>query len=557
MTDRILIKNAKIWTSDKKHPWADCIMINGDIIEYVGQYSGLKDEKGVRVIDAGRKMITPSFIDSHLHISTTALSLQLLWLQQRPFKTFEELMEVIKAYAEEHPKEEEPFINAYSCPSECMEAEGVNRYLMDKYVSDRPVMVMDVNFHRTIVNSRMLELMEIDKDTPYDANSSMNYERFEDGTPTGIIYEHAYEFNHDIDRMYENMKWRPKQEDDPELIDSFMQRMSDYGICAIHEGYTESELVLQALSKLEAEGRLKQYVQCMPLMKDMSQLEQVIKTAHDWNEKYQSDYVSVHSVKILIDGTLELGTFASLDPFPDDPGNYGTLNINEDDLTFAFCRFNQEGLDVQIHLVGDRAFRTALNAVENAKAREKENGREFHIKVVLMHCELTHPDDRKRPAELGVLINVNPGWCGGMFGTGAEKYMSREKFDSLYSFNEMIRTGATVCFSSDITDEGGFGIANPFYGMEVAHRRIDEKYVGTVQRPPATECIDLESLLYGFTINNAIEMGIEDKTGSLEVGKKANLCILSHDLFDIPENKIKDVTVETVIFEGEVIRGTL
>ena len=563
MGNRTLIKNAKIWTSDRKQPWADSILINGEDIEFVGtaeqaeaaaaQYSA----DSIHVIEAGGRMITPSFIDSHLHISTTALSMDMLWFQMRQFETFEELMEVVKAYADEHPKEEVPFINSYSCPSECMEREGVNRYLMDKYVSDRPVLVMDVNFHRTIVNSKMLELMEVDKNTPYDHESSMNYERFEDGTPTGIIWEHAHEFNHDIDKMYENMGWWPRKEDDPQLIDNFMQRVSDFGITGIHEGYTESDRILKALTELDQQGKLKQYVQCMPLMKDISCLDSAIETTLEWKRKYEKGHVYVNSIKIFLDGTLEIGTFASLDPFLNDPSgkNYGTLNIEEDDLTHAFEKFNQAGLDTQIHLVGDRAFRTALNAAERAQKNEKAAGREFNSKVVLMHCELTHPDDRKRPAELGVIVNANPGWMSGVFGDGAEAYIGKEKFDSLYSFNEMIRTGATVCFSSDITDEGGFCIVDPFYGMEVAHRRADDMFGSGIQRPPAEECVAIEDLLYGFTINNAIEMGIDHKTGSLEAGKKANLCILTENIFEVPENKIKDIKCAAVMFEGEVIRG--
>lgn len=556
MKKKILISNAKIWTSNKKMPWADCLVIDGDAIGYVGEKAGYSGSYDV-VVDAKGKMITPSFIDSHLHISMTALSLNNLWFQQRPFKTFEELLEVLKAYADEHPKEEVPFINSYSCPSECIDAEGVDRYLVDQYVSDRPVYIMDVNFHRGVCNSKMLELMEIDKNTPYNPDSASNYERFEDGTPNGILLELVHEFNHDIDTMYKNLGWRPPREDDPELISKFMDRMTNYGISAIHEGYTDTDLILKALTELETQGRLKQYVQCMPLMNSMDELEPTIQKALDWKKKYTSEYITVNSVKIFLDGSLELGTYASLDPFVNEPDNYGILNFEEDELVRAFERFNQEGLDTQIHLVGDRAFRVALNAVERAQKSEAAAGRKFESKVCLMHCELTHLDDRKRPAELGVIVNSNPGWMGGIFGDGCLKYMSQEKFEGLYSFNEIIGSGATVCFSSDIVDEGGFAISNPFHGMEIAHRRIDETFVGTEQRSPAEECVSLEDLLYGFTINNAYEMGIDHKTGSLEEGKKANLCILSDNLFEVPENEIRQIKVDTLMFEGEIIKGEL
>ncbi len=558
MKKKILIKNAEIWTSDRNNPWAESLIIDGDKIEFAGDLSTASNLfDGGRIVDAGGKMIIPAFIDSHIHITSTALSMQLLWFHRRQFKTFEELMEVVRDYAEEHPKEEVPFINSYSCPSECIDAEGVNRYLMDKYVSDRPVLVMDVNFHRSIVNSRMLELMEVDKNTPYDNTTSMNYERFEDNTPTGIILEHAHEFNGDIDKMYKNLNWWPPKENDPELLADFIDRVTDYGITGLHEGFTESELILQGLSELEKQGRLKQYVHCMPMMKKAEELEDAIIRVKGWQKKYRSEYIYVNSIKIFLDGTLELGTYAALDEFVCEPGNYGTLNFSEEELTHIFERINQEGINMQIHLVGDRAFRTALNAKEAAAKNENAAGREFRSLICLMHCELTNPNDRKRAGELGITVNVNPGWCSGIFGQGAEKYMGEEKFKSLYSYNEIIRSGARVCFSSDITDEGGFEVANPFYGMEVAHRRMDEIFVGDKQREPAEECIALEDLLYGYTINNAAEMGIACKAGSLEAGKKANLCILSDNIFRVPAGKIKEIKCDTVMFEGEILKGRL
>ena len=173
--------------------------------------------------------------------------------------------------------------------------------------------------------------------------------------------------------------------------------------------------------------------------------------------------------------------------------------------------------------------------------------------MTLLHCELVHPDDRRRAADLGVYINFTPVFAGGVFGDAAKQYLGEKRFNSMYAFREIIDSGAVVNFASDIVDEEGLPLANPFLGIEVGHTRsLDD---GVTVRESKDECMTREELLYGYTINNALGMGIADKAGSIEVGKMANLCILSDNVFDVDKYKIKDITPEIVIFEGKLVKG--
>lgn len=556
MENRTMITNARIWTGKRKLPWSETLVIEGSRIIYTGDSKGAEvfAGKDTKIINARGRMVIPSFIDSHTHLTSVAKSKWCFLLEKKPYSSVEDILEIVKQYADKTPVSEKPYIYAYSCPTELMDREGVNRYLMDKYISDRPVLLCDANFHRALLNSRMLELMDIDKNTPYNKNSSANYGRDEDGEPDGFAYERVFDFNKDIDRMYEKLGWWPPSESDPEVILPVLDDFTLWGVSGICDGFTESEGTLKAIKTLEEEGRLNHYYYGMVLMESFEELESAIATAKEWQSKYGDDYIRIDKLKLFLDGTNEIGTSAVLEPFACDPEgrDCGVMNMTEEQLTAVFCRINREGLDIQIHLVGDRAFRTAVNAAEKAHEAEIKAGRVFKTRIWLIHCELTKPEDRKRAAELGIHINFTPTWAGGAFGDMAKEYLGEKRFHSMYAFNQMLDAGIHVNYSSDVVDNEDFQMASPFLGIEAGHTR---KLPGEARmREPATECISLENMLRGYTIYNAESLGEADRMGSLEPGKLANLNILSGNIFEVPENEIHNIKADMVMFEGKIIR---
>src|SRR5215469_3567616 len=203
---------------------------------------------------------------------------------------------------------------------------------------------------------------------------------------------------------------------------------------------------------------------------------------------------------------------------------------------FSFC--NSEALDVHIHLVGDRSFRVACDAVEAAHRQLKKSGDAWRIQVTFAHCELIDPADMPRPAELGIIVNWTTHWSGGYFGTGSMKHLGEERWNRMYRFNEIAESGATVTFSSDVVTAYELNRGNPFFGMQVAHSRADPQYpldpvvYPLSMRSEESAKLSRELLLKGYTLNGAMQMRLDDKIGSLESGKVANLCILSQDIFE-------------------------
>ena len=549
-----ILYHAKIWTAEKEAEWADAMWVSGDKILAVGAYQDMEDVASahVRRIDMNGQMIIPSFVDCHVHITTVARSSWLLVLDKDSYADLDAMLADIGKYAKQHPVEEVPYIYATPCPQTWM--EHADKTMLDRYVSDRPVLLCDEGFHSCLINSRMLELLEVDEHTPYDPTTSMNYARDAHNVPTGIVYEHRYEA--DLPKMYEKIRWCPPDQSDPAVIGPILKQFNDYGITAVLDGFTEGDETFEGLKRIEEKGELHMYYRGNSLFKKLSDLPDAIEQARRWNEKYQDSKMQTECIKLFLDGTNELGTAALMEPFVEDPDNYGVINMEEKELTEAMLQINEAKLDLQIHMVGDRAFHTAVNAVENAKKKLEQEGKKFTSRVTLLHCELTKPEDRRRAAELGIYINITPHWNGGIFGDAALKIVGKERFDTFYSFRDFIRYGAVLSCSSDIVSIEESDRANPFAAMQIAATRRDPQSCFE-ERQPASEKLPVRDMMLGFTIEGAKCMHMEKEIGSLAKGKKANFCVLNRNVFEVPVDKLGTTKAVTVVFEGSPVKGGL
>ena len=185
--------------------------------------------------------------------------------------------------------------------------------------------------------------------------------------------------------------------------------------------------------------------------------------------------------------------------------------------------------------------------------------------MTLAHDELIDPSDMPRVAGLGVILNWSPHWSGGMFGVAAAEHLGWERFNRMYQFNPVISSGGTVTYGSDVVTQYEANRADPFFGMQVGHTRVDPQYPmqpgpgtvdGTKIREPVSARLSLEDLLYGYTLNGATQLRLADQMGSIEVGKSANLVVLDTDLFEVAADKIRNIEPVAVLFEGRLVHGT-
>jgi len=549
-----VLKNAKVYTVDKEIPWASVIVLDGNEIAYVGDtWEGPGDE-----YDLSGKMILPGFIDSHVHpgmVSKSAWHVRLPWT-----KDVGELLDFIAEYGEKYPKEEIPFLYFEYYPTSIFDEKGPRKELLDQAISDRPVLCQDFGEHLCWVNSKMLELMGVDENTP-DPSTLEAFVRDSNGKPTGWIKEMAW--LHFADNMYKAINWSPPEYMDVDCMKPFFDFMTDSGITALFDAFIENDQQIKSIYEMDQMSKLAVYYDGSVRFWTYQDLPEKIQKVREYQKLYTTEHIKVNTLKLFLDGTNESGNSASLHEHIHDPGNYGEIMMEVEELVQCFVLCNKEGLDLHIHIVGDRAFRTGCDAVEAAQKIASQENVPWVCQPVFAHCEIIDPADMARAAQLGIIINWTCHWSGGYFGEEAQRYFTEDKWRRMYQFNQMIDSGALVAFSSDVVTRYEMHRAYPFFGMQVAATRVDpefpldpQRYPGSI-RPEESARLDLDTLIKGYTIQSARQLRWSEKIGSLEKGKRANLIVIDQDVFTIPLERLKDVIVETVIFDGNVIKGKL
>ncbi len=554
-----IFKNGKIYTGSGHEMWAQAMAVKEDQLIYVGCNEDCP--KGDEIFDLHGKMVLPSFVDSHTHpgaVSQSSWHIKLPWTDHQAV-----ILDFIKKYAEEHPKEEVPFLYFEYYPTSMFGVNGPTKELLDQACSDRPCYCQDFGEHLHWMNSKMLELLGVTKETEDPVPGLEIFVRDKEGNPTGWCKELAW--LHFQDRMYEKLGWNPPTELTAELMKPYFSFLSAHGITAIADGVVEGESQLIAMKQLEEEGQLNAYYDGINRFYSYQELPEKIEELKEYQRKYGSKHMKFNTMKLFLDGTNESGTAASLEPFVNDPEgkNNGEMLMELEELTNCFSLCNEEKVDLHIHIVGDRGFRTACDAVEEAQKRSRAKKVPWVCQPIFAHCELTNKEDRKRPGALGITINWSCHWSGGYFGEVAQEYYGYEKWAEMYQFQEIIETGALVTFSSDVVTGYELHRADPFFSIEVAATRVDKefpldikKYPGSV-RPPDSAKLSRDMLLKGYTLNGAKQMHQDHLFGSLEPGKLANFIVLSEDLFEVPEEEVSRIKVEATIFEGKLIFGSL
>jgi predicted amidohydrolase YtcJ len=557
----MVLANAKVYTCADDVTFAGAVVVEDGAITFVGDLHSWENTAGLPVYDLGGRTVVPGLIDSHTHPSMVAQS---FWHVRLPWTTdVDEILEFIRDYALAHPRDEAPFLYFEYYPSATFADNPPTKELLDTAVSDRPCLCQDFSEHEHWVNSKMLELMEITRDTPDPVPGLEMFVRDEAGEPTGLLRELVH--LHFIDALYEKIGWTPPQELTPERVGRFFRFMTEHGVTALFEALVEDDEILQAIAELDRRGELNMYYEGALRFRNSDDLPGVIALLRGYRAEYASKHVNVNTLKLFLDGTNEIGNSAVLAPMCNHASadHRGDIGMETAELTRCFLLCNTEGADVHIHVVGDRSFRVACDAVEDARNELAATGDAWRIQVTLAHCELVDPGDMHRPAELGIIVNWTTRWSGAYFGEAAKKHLGDDRWDRMYRFNEVAESGALLTFSSDVVTSYELHRSNPLFGMQVAATRVDPEYPLSPSvypgsaRPETDARPSRELLLAGYTINGAKQLRLADKIGSLEVGKVANLCVLSADLFEVQPRAIGEIKFDAVIFEGRVVAGSL
>jgi hypothetical protein len=250
------------------------------------------------------------------------------------------------------------------------------------------------------------------------------------------------------------------------------------------------------------------------------------------------------------DGVMENHTAKLLQPYLGAAGGSGESMVDPESLKRIVTRLDAEGFQVHFHAIGDGAIRESLDAIEAARAANGNRDNRHHIS----HLELIDPQDIPRFRELGAVANFQPFWATSdpYITELTMPYVGPERGRWLYPIESVFRSGGVVAFGSDWS----VSTANPLPQIEVAITRrgaAEEDWETFIPE----ERVDLHDALAAFTINAAYVNHLEDETGSIEVGKLADLVVLDRNLFEIDPAEISEAEVLLTLSGGEAVYGDL
>ncbi|MBQ8054071.1 MAG: amidohydrolase [Lachnospiraceae bacterium] len=544
-----IIKNAKIFTSDKDHILASALVVKDGKFVYVGDESGLSEYEG-ETEDLNGKFIMPGIIDSHVHV-TMGAGYELVGTFGTIIKcdSKQEALDFIVDDMKKNPGKDR---YCYILDKKHLKGKDLTKEDLDAICPDGELQIQEAQMHSIWVNSNILKKHGITDETK-DPVPGLSFYVRKDGHITGEMSEGATELPVILDRAM--------NKSDAE-IDAAIQRWIDFcisvGVTAVFDagipGYPEfHEHVYSRLRALDEQGKLPIYVDGCYVISAAWEAEEGIRQLKRMQKEYNTEHLKVHTLKLFMDGTLKLHSGAMVTPYAD-TGELGCTAMNLEETVALLKELNKEGLDFHTHTVGEASSRLVLDAVEQVR---KELGDDFRIRVVSAHLQIQDTADLTRFAPLGVIANFTPWWhCDDV--EVYKRLFGEERGKKLYRCKSVWDSGALVSWSSDNIVYGDFSTWSPYLGMEVGMTRFisDKTKTMNVERfdyifPPLDERMGIEEMILGYTINGAKQLGIEKTKGSIEAGKDADYLVFDTDLLTADPDGLSNILPVDVFYSGQ------
>jgi hypothetical protein len=324
--------------------------------------------------------------------------------------------------------------------------------------------------------------------------------------------------------------------------------LNAYGITSIQAAMVERP-DLEAYRAVDERNELTLRV-VASILWDRERGEEQIADIENLRDEFTRGRVRATTVTIWQDGVMENFTAALLEPYLQTDGNRGFSMIDPAQLASATAKLDADGFQIHFHAIGDAAVRQCLDAVEAARRQNGDLGHRHHIS----HLQLIDPADIPRFRELGVIANFQPLWAyADAYITDLTiPFLGEQRSRWLYPIRSVQNAGGMIAFGSDWSVSS----ANPMEEIETAVTRMGS--LGETTEPfIPEERIDLPSAIAAFTINAAYVNQIDSVTGSIEVGKLADLIVLDRNLFELDPSDLSDAKVLLTLMEGKAVYGNL
>ena len=527
--------NGDVYTVDAARTWAQAVAVRDGRIVAVGADATVSGLIGTstEVVDLGGRMLLPGFQDAHVHPVSSGI--EMLRCDLNELASPDAYVAAVASYAAAEPAE--PWILGGGWAMDEFPGGCPSKGALDGVVPDRPVFLPSRDGHSAWVNSKALELAGVTRDTADPADGRI--ERDEGGEPMGTLHEGAIAL---VDALVPPSS--------PDLVRRGLLRGQAY----LHSlGITAWQDAIVEVDPAEGEGAFGAYLAAAR----SGDLTARVVGALWWDRHRGLDQIDdlvalrdrgaagrfrATSVKIMLDGVCENFTAAVLDPYLDAAGlptaNRGISFVDPELLKDAVTRLDALGFQVHFHAIGERANREALDAVEAARTANGMSDTRPHV----AHIQVVHPDDLPRFRRLRVVANAQPLWAAHerQMDDLTIPFLGEPRWTWQYPFASLARHGAILAMGSDWS----VSTPDPLQEIHVAvNRRMPSGYIHHVDRADAflpEERLDLATSIAAFTMGSAYVNHLDIDTGSIEVGKYADLVVLDRNVFAAPPEEIAE-----------------
>jgi hypothetical protein len=519
-----------VYTLEPDRLWAEAVVVGGGRILYVGDNGGAERwiGEGTQVVDLAGRMLLPGFHDAHMHpMAAGATQLRcplggLAW------------PDAIRAKLTEcgQSLDEGEWLRAAGLDPDVLQGQGPGTALLDAVAGGRPALILAQRNQAAWLNTAALDTRGIDAATRDPVGGEIVRDPAS-GEPAGVLRGTAV-----------FLAWPAASEHGESALREGLRLASwlanSLGITSASEA-SATAAHWAAYQAAEQAGEMTLRINASLRWDDRAGPEQ-LQRLQDLSAQAAGPYFRADSVKLFVDGDPLNRSASLLEPYVG-TDSLGTSHYG-DGLAALVTRLDAAGFQVHLHAYGDRAVRNGLDAIASAVARGPPRDRRHQ----LAHLALVHPNDLPRFAALGVTADIQPLWAWWDEEKPAEcALLGPPRCARLLAYRDLFDTGARVVAGSDWISAS----MSPLYGIQVALTRRPPDGSGPAWIPQ--QRVTLEEMLRAYTIDGAWLAGQEALTGSIEVGKAADLVVLERNLFEVEPIAIKDVRVLLTLLDGKVV----
>lgn len=540
-----VFRNGRVYTVAGPARWAQAVAVKGQTITFVGDEAGAMALAGpaTRVIDLDGRLLMPGFVEGHTHpflgaFLTSGVDLQV--------PTLADALGAIERYAKDNPT---GAIRGFGWRVDMFGPDGPTRADLDRILPDRPAFFFAIDGHSLWANSKALEIAGVARDTPDPIPGFSYYARDANGDPTGYILEVNAVLGL-VDAV------EPISPDTMgTLMEGWLPKASAAGITSVFDAGVppigdDQAALLRLYTDVEQRGALPFRVVASYSVRS-TPVEGAVDALNAIRGEVSGELVSVDVVKIVGDGTQGGYTAWLVEPYADKPDSTGGSPFTEEQWHQLIGAVDAAGYDVHVHACGERTARVALDAVERAIAANPPRDRRHAV----AHLVFVEDSDNPRFAELGVTAQFSANWMSAdpdtLQNMGA-RYGSPRK-ELLYRPQSVLKSGGRISLGTDWPAAGYFSTYKPLDSIQVG---VTRQLIGERDAPvlePVDQKLSVAEAVHANTIGSAYQIRLDDKVGSVEVGKFADLIVLDQNIFEIDPHDIHRTNVEMTMMNGKIV----